>query len=97
MKANDLYKLFQDREARDTCNFDYTLNIDGTTGTLQSVAVKALAGTCAVPAPLMVPTGAGVTGATSEQLGNEPVTYWTPANGAVSSVTGGMVWGPQAA
>ncbi len=93
VKADDLFYLFKTRQARDDCNFDYTLNIDSTTGVLQTLSVGSLGPNCAVPAPLMMPGGATLTGASKEQLGSDTATWWAAASGSDMAVTGNLVWG----
>ncbi len=93
VKADDLYNIYKAREAREACNFDYTLNINTKSGSVDNVLITAK-GPCAVPAPFMAPSDAKVafvTGtSTVEQRGEEAPTYWGSPSSA-AAVTG-VTW-----
>jgi hypothetical protein len=81
-KHDDIATLFANRMARDACKPALSYEIDATAGTLTGVTVTTNGNTCSVPIPVTFPGSVTDTqGATSEKVGNDPLTLWVPMSG----------------
>ncbi|PQE12581.1 hypothetical protein CJF30_00002459 [Rutstroemia sp. NJR-2017a BBW] len=81
-KHDDLATLFANRMTRDACKPGLTYEIDATAATITGVTVTSNGNTCSVPVPVTLPGAVTDTqGATSEKVGNDPLTLWVPLKG----------------
>jgi hypothetical protein len=79
---------FGARMARDACAPKMSYLIDPTTQKITGVSVGANGNTCNTKIPVTLPGSVVDTkGATSEQIGTDPLTLWTTLNGAPVSYT----------
>ena len=82
---DEISQDFQDRYYRDQCKpnlryfFDTTNNVTKITG----FEVSASGNTCSLSIPVTIPVGTvtSLQGATTEQIGNDPLTIWVPLSG----------------
>ncbi|KAH6612971.1 hypothetical protein C7974DRAFT_322017 [Boeremia exigua] len=84
LKHDDIATLFKNRMARDQCrpSLSYTLSDDASS--IVGVTVGSNSNTCSVPIPVTFPGSASTTagGTTSEKIGSDPLTIWTPLSGS---------------
>jgi hypothetical protein len=67
---------------RDACKPGLAYEIDATAATITGVTVTSNGNTCSVPVPVTFPGAVTDTqGATSEKVGNDPLTLWVPLKG----------------
>src|SRR5580704_15241651 len=84
--TNDqLITVYWQRMLKDQCNPNTKLifSKSGTTTTITGFTVGATGNTCSVPIPVTLPSGTvtSLQGATTEQIGNDPLTIWVTLSG----------------
>ena len=73
---------------RDNCRPTLTWQVDSKANTITGVTVAANRNTCSVPIPVTFPgTVTDQQGATTEQLGSDPLTLWVSLTGKPVSFT----------
>ncbi|KAF2808373.1 uncharacterized protein BDZ99DRAFT_445777 [Mytilinidion resinicola] len=88
LKHDDLALQFVNRQTRDNCNpnINYNLSKDGKS--IISVTVTANDNTCATTIPVTFPGPVTSTsGATTEQVGTDPLTLWVTMSGSARTYT----------
>ena len=91
LKEDDLITVYQQRMAKDMCN-PTTKLIFSTTGNSTQITgfvVGADGNTCSSPIPVTLPGGmvTDLQGATTEQVGNDPLTLWVTLSGSPLTFT----------
>ncbi len=89
LKHDDLAVQFTNRMARDACGYALTWNYNAAGNAVNSVTLTANGNTCSVPIPVTVPGPVTVSGgtATSDQVGNDPLTMWVTLSGSPVTLT----------
>lgn len=84
LKHDDLMQQFLNRQTRDKCRPSMTWQTSADGNSIESISVYTAGGNkCDTTIPITVPSAvASNTGATSEQLGTDPLTLWVTMNGA---------------
>ncbi|OCK84856.1 hypothetical protein K432DRAFT_319527 [Lepidopterella palustris CBS 459.81] len=88
LKHDDLAAQFINRQTRDGCspNLKYNYSADGKS--IVSVTVTTNSNTCGVPVPVTFPGPVTSTsGATTEQVGSDPLTLWVTMSGSARTYT----------
>ncbi len=85
--------MYQQREGRDACNFEYVLSMNSTSGNVQAIAASAKGAACNQTAPFTTPSAATVTGATKETFAADAVApAWDLVPGGTATLSG-IKWG----
>jgi hypothetical protein len=89
LKHDDLAQAFLNRQARDLCRPSMTWTTSASGDSVEAVNIYTAGGNrCGTPIPITVPVGVTVnTGATNEQLGDDPLTLWVTMSGASRKYT----------
>jgi hypothetical protein len=84
LKHDDLAVVFLNRQTRDLCRPSMTWTTSTTGNEIEAVNIYTAGGNkCGTPIPITVPSAVSSnTGATNEQLGNDPLTLWVTMSGA---------------
>ena len=87
-KHDDLAAIFMNRMTRDACGASLSYQLDITTSTITGFTLSANGNTCSTPIPVTLPGPVTNTqGATTEQIGSDPITLWVTLSGAPISFT----------
>ncbi|ESZ97904.1 hypothetical protein SBOR_1703 [Sclerotinia borealis F-4128] len=87
-KHDDLAALFVNRMTRDACGASLSYQLDTTASSITGFTLFANGDTCSTPIPVTLPGPVTDTkGATTEQIGNDPITLWVTLSGAPVSFT----------
>jgi len=97
LKHDDVAIQFNQRMARDQCNYGLTWNYNTAGNAVTSVTVTANNNKCSAPIPVTLPSaGVSVSGgtATTEKLGNDTPIVWVTLNGSpvTLSLTTPVAW-----
>lgn len=88
LKHDDLAASFLARYTKDSCLPNLSWTIDTVTEEITGVTVSATGNVCTSPIPVTVPGPVTDTrGATSEQVGDDPLTLWVSLSGSPVSFT----------
>ncbi|GAM86502.1 hypothetical protein ANO11243_045160 [Dothideomycetidae sp. 11243] len=89
VKHDDLAVLFNQRMARDACNYKLTWNLNAAANAATSVTLTSNGNTCSAPIPITVPGPVTVSGgsATTDALGNDPTIMWVTMSGNPVTLT----------
>ncbi|OCL10265.1 hypothetical protein AOQ84DRAFT_430940 [Glonium stellatum] len=82
-KHDDIAATFINRQTRDNCNPNIALTSSADGKSIIAATVFTTGNTCGTPVPVTVPGKVtATTGATTEQLGSDPLTLWVTMSGA---------------